>query len=145
VHASVLAWQEPAKRALVETRRLSVASLLFAYGTLMPADPDSAARDGWQPDAVHGRLFDLGPYPALVDLDAPGSGWVEGFVRPVSDEELSGELDRWEDVDEGLYRRESAITRTGRHVWVYVYGRPLPQHARGPLDRWDGARRAKLR
>src|SRR5262249_52965827 len=63
-------------------------SFLFAYGTLMPADASAAEREGWQPDAVRGRLFDLGPYPALVDIDDPGAGWVEGFVRPVDLREL---------------------------------------------------------
>src|ERR1700677_3715399 len=76
-------------------------SLLFAYGTLMPADSAAAERDGWRPDAVRGRLFDLGPYPALVDLDDPGAGWVEGFVRPVDLEELETRLDPWEEVDKG--------------------------------------------
>jgi gamma-glutamylcyclotransferase (GGCT)/AIG2-like uncharacterized protein YtfP len=110
----------------------------------MPANPESAARDGWQPDAVRGRLFDLGPYPALIDLDVPGTGWVEGFVRIVSDGELENQLDGWEGVDEGLYRREQATTRSDRRVWVYVYNQPLPQHARGPLTRWHGSRRATL-
>jgi gamma-glutamylcyclotransferase (GGCT)/AIG2-like uncharacterized protein YtfP len=45
-----------------------VTTLLFAYGTLMPADPVAAARQGWRRDAVRGRLYDLGPYPALIDL-----------------------------------------------------------------------------
>src|SRR5690349_12358557 len=119
-------------------------SLLFAYGTLMPADPESAAREGWQPDAVRGRLYDLGPYPALVDLDDPGAGWVDGFVRPVDRDELEDRLDPWEEVDRGLYRRVEATTRKHCRVWVYVYNRPLPPHARGPLGRWDGARRARL-
>ena len=92
--------------------------LLFAYGTLMPADTAAADRDGWRPDAVRGRLFDLGPYPALVDLDEPGTGWVEGFVRPVDIEELETRLDPWEEVDQGLYRRDrdddaSILSRLG--------------------------------
>ena len=87
--------------------------LLFAYGTLGPADPEAAARGGWVADAVRGRLFDLGPYPALVDADDPAAGWVEGHVRPVDRRELEGRLDRYEGVDEGLYRRVLVTTRAG--------------------------------
>jgi gamma-glutamylcyclotransferase (GGCT)/AIG2-like uncharacterized protein YtfP len=113
-----------------------VTSLLFAYGTLMPADPAAAARRGWQPDAVRGRLYDLGPYPALIDLDDPTAGWVLGFVGPVEPLELERH-DRWEDVDKGLYRRVETTTRRKDRVWVYVYGPPLPVNARGPLTRWQ--------
>ena len=116
--------------------------LLFAYGTLMPADREAADRDGWRPDAVRGRLFDLGPYPALADLDDPAAGWVEGFVRPVDRGELENRLDPWEELDQGLYRREETTTRASRRAWVYVYNRPLPPGARGPMDRWEGRRRA---
>ena len=44
-----------------------VPTLLFAYGTLAPEGPASAVRDGWVADRVRGRLYDLGPYPALFD------------------------------------------------------------------------------
>jgi gamma-glutamylcyclotransferase (GGCT)/AIG2-like uncharacterized protein YtfP len=121
-----------------------VSTLLFAYGTLMPRDRDSAKRDGWRPDAVRGRLYDLGPYPVLIDLDDPAAGWLDGFVRPVDLEELVTRLDPWEDVEQGLYRRTQTMTRASCCVWVYVYNRPLPPHARGPLDRWDGPRRAPV-
>lgn len=114
--------------------------LLFAYGTLGPADPEAAARGGWAADAVRGRLFDLGPYPALIDVDDLETGWVEGHVRPVDRRELEGRLDPYEGVEEGLYRRVLVTTRKGRRAWVYVYARPLPASARGPLTRWDGPR-----
>ena len=114
--------------------------LLFAYGTLGPAGSGGAVPGGWQADAVRGRLFDLGRYPALTDLDDPAAGWVEGHVRPVERGELESRLDPYEGVDEGLYRRRAATTRAGRRAWVYVYGRPLPQYARGPLTRWEGPR-----
>ncbi len=113
---------------------------LFAYGTLAPDGPAAAARGGWVADAVRGRLFDLGPYPALVDCEDPSAGWVEGFARDVSEDELLQRLDPYEGVGEGLYRRVAATTRAGRRVWVYVYARPVPEEARGPLTRWDGPR-----
>ncbi len=114
--------------------------LLFAYGTLAPEGPHAAARDGWVADAVRGRLFDLGPYPALVGCEDPDAGWVEGYVRTVTPGELVERLDPYEGVDEGLYRRVPAITRAGRRVWVYIYERPIPREARGPLTRWERPR-----
>jgi gamma-glutamylcyclotransferase (GGCT)/AIG2-like uncharacterized protein YtfP len=112
---------------------------LFAYGTLAPADPEAAARLGWMPDMIRGRLFDLGSYPTVVDLNDPEAGWVSGCVRALEPGELA-RLDVYEGVAEGFYRRESTITRAGREVWVYLYAKPLPPEARGPIDRWDGPR-----
>lgn len=116
-----------------------MADFLFAYGTLGPAEGDA---DGWHADAVRGCLYDLGPYPALVALDDPAAGWVEGHVRPVSESELIERLDPYEGVGQGLYRRDRAVTREGRLAWVYVYLPPLPQYVyrRGPLTRWSGPR-----
>jgi gamma-glutamylcyclotransferase (GGCT)/AIG2-like uncharacterized protein YtfP len=115
--------------------------LLFAYGTLMPADPETGAREGCSSDAVRGRLYDLGPFPALVDVDDPSAGWVEGFARSVELAELEGPIDRWEGVADGAYRRVETTTRNGQRAWVYVYSRPLPPDADGPLDRWRGNQR----
>jgi gamma-glutamylcyclotransferase (GGCT)/AIG2-like uncharacterized protein YtfP len=119
-------------------------ALLFAYGTLAPLDPESAAAEGWEPDAVRGRLYDLGPYPALVDHDDEQAGWVEGYVRTVSWEQLTGSLDSYEGVDQGPYRRVSVRARTGREVWLYVYGHALPPNAIGPIDRWTGTKRVRF-
>jgi gamma-glutamylcyclotransferase (GGCT)/AIG2-like uncharacterized protein YtfP len=111
--------------------------LLFAYGTLGPASAGDVARGGWVADAVRGRLFDLGPYPALVDLGGAAAGWVHGHVRHADRDEVLGRLDAYEGVDEGLYRRVAAATRAGRRVWVYVYARALPPGARAvPGGRW---------
>jgi gamma-glutamylcyclotransferase (GGCT)/AIG2-like uncharacterized protein YtfP len=121
-----------------------MSSLLFVYGTLAPRDGKAAGPLGFEPDAVRGRLYDLGPYPALVDLGDPTSGWVEGFVRPVSERWLQNVLDRYEGVDENLYRRVFAVTRKGRNVWVYEYARPVPATAVGPLSRWGGRVRVAL-
>ncbi len=118
--------------------------LLFAYGTLAPETPEVARLEGWSSDAVRGRLYDLGPYPALVDTDDAEAGWVEGYVRSVTSEQLSGSLDSYEGVDEGLYRRIKTTTCEGRHVWVYVYARPLPASAIGPLPQWTSTKRVRL-
>ena len=119
-------------------------STLFVYGTLMPADPESAARDGWEPDAVRGLLYDLGPFPALVGLDDPEAGWVEGYVQGGLSRESIRRLDAYEETDQGPYRRVRTTTRNNCPVWVYVYVRPLPPEARGPLNRWDSSRRVRL-
>lgn len=119
---------------LTEDRLL--ADMLFAYGTLGPADLEIAARDGWAADAVRGRLFHLGPYPALIDLDREDARWVEGFVRPVTERELIERLDPYEGVNEGLYQRAATISRGGRRVWVYVYARPIPPGARELFRAW---------
>jgi gamma-glutamylcyclotransferase (GGCT)/AIG2-like uncharacterized protein YtfP len=119
-----------------------LSGLLFAYGTLMPDGPEAEVAGGWSADAVRGRLFDLGAFPTVVDLGDPSAEWVEGFVRPVEGLELLGRLDPYEGVAEGLFRRTVAPTRSGRLAWVYIYARPLPPDARGPLARWDGFRGA---
>ena len=119
-------------------------SALFAYGTLMPGDPEAAVEDGWEADAVRGLLYDLGPYPALIGLGDPGAGWVEGYVRRgISDDQIR-RLDAYEETDRGVYRRVGTITRNDRRVWVYIYDRPLPGHALGPLSRWEGSVRVRL-
>ncbi len=56
-------------------------SLLFVYGTLMPTSEGEAVRGGWVADRVRGRLYDLGPYPGLIDCGDPAAGWIAGFVR----------------------------------------------------------------
>jgi gamma-glutamylcyclotransferase (GGCT)/AIG2-like uncharacterized protein YtfP len=118
--------------------------LFFAYGTLAPESPDVALREGWLADAVRGRLYDLGPYPALVDHEDSGAGWVEGYVRTVSLDQLTGSLDSYEGVGDGLYRRVEVITRAGRQVWMYVYAQPVPSSAIGPLARWNSTKRVRL-
>jgi gamma-glutamylcyclotransferase (GGCT)/AIG2-like uncharacterized protein YtfP len=113
-----------------------VPALLFAYGTLGPSCLQGCSADGWVFDRVRGRLYDLGPYPALVDWDDPEAGWVEGHVRPVDCLELEQRLDAYEGVEEGLYRRVALMTAAGRWVWAYVYPQPRPPGSRGPLERW---------
>ena len=85
--------------------------LLFAYGTLAPSDHASA--EGWSADAVRGRLYDLGPYPAVFDLDDPEAGWVVGFVRETNLDELAGDLDTYEGVAEGLFIRRRIPHKVG--------------------------------
>ena len=82
--------------------------------------------------------------PRLSITKTPNAGWVEGYVRTVTWDQLTGSLDSYEGVGEGLYRRVTTCTREGRRVWMYVYDRPLPPSAVGPLDRWRSAKRVRL-
>jgi gamma-glutamylcyclotransferase (GGCT)/AIG2-like uncharacterized protein YtfP len=86
------------------------------------------------PDRVRGLLYDLGPYPAAMQI-----GRVEqefgGWVLEISQEELE-RLDEYEGIAGGLYRRIRTVTMAGRVVWVYEYSGELPEQGRGPLDRW---------
>jgi gamma-glutamylcyclotransferase (GGCT)/AIG2-like uncharacterized protein YtfP len=111
---------------------------LFCYGTLGPAFPRGRGFRDWVADAVRGRLYDLGPHPALVDCDDPTAGWVEGHVRATDLTELTQVLDPYEGMAEGQFRRVLVRTRGGRSAWVYVFAGCLPQYARGPLERWPG-------
>jgi gamma-glutamylcyclotransferase (GGCT)/AIG2-like uncharacterized protein YtfP len=111
---------------------------LFTYGTLGPKFPRGQGFRDWASDAIRGRLYDLGPYPVLVDLNDPAAGWVEGHVRATTLDELEQVLDPYEEVAGGLFRRVSSRTRGGWTVWVYIYAGPLPGDARGPLGRWAG-------
>jgi indolepyruvate decarboxylase len=115
--------------------------LLFVYGTLAPLDEESANREGWLADAVRGRLYDLGPYPALVGHENPTADWVRGYVRTVTWEQLTGIIDSYEGVAEGLFRRVETTSRDGRVVWVYVFAQPVPPTALGPLTRWNSTKR----
>jgi gamma-glutamylcyclotransferase (GGCT)/AIG2-like uncharacterized protein YtfP len=118
--------------------------LFFAYGTLAPLDAETATANGWEADAVRGRLYDLGPYPALVDHEDQKADWVEGYVRPVTWDLVRERLDPYEGVEKGPYRRVSAMTRAGREVWLYVYDQVLPVTAIGPISHWNSSKRVRF-
>ena len=109
--------------------------LLFAYGQLQPGQraPRSLTRS-W-PDRVLGQLFDLGRYPAAVRVGAAES-WFCGHVLEIAEIELVRELDEFEGVHQGLYRRIRTATESGFEAWIYEYTWPLPPTARGPIERW---------
>ena len=115
-------------------------SYLFTYGTLSPGSLECAAGGGWELDEVKGRLYDLGVYPGLVDVDDPLAGWIVGYVREVQLKELEGPLDSYEGVAEGLFRRRIVNTKAGRQAWVYVYARELFNATRNQIERWEGRR-----
>lgn len=101
---------------------------VFVYGTLLRGLRYHGILTGAAflgPAHVHGRLFDLGPYPALW----PGPDRVQGEVYRV-DAQILAQLDQLEDFDprdpEGsLYRRVTRRTFLAnggiRDVQVYLY------------------------
>ena len=79
--------------------------------------------------------------------------WITRTTRPAGSRVTSGRsrgsssrgsLDSYEGVGEGLYRRVSVTTRSGREAWLYVYGRALPPTAIGPIDRWNSTKRVRF-
>ena len=82
------------------------------------------------PCVVAGRLFDLGPYPAL----RPGPGRVRGELHALRDSRLLDELDEFEGTDsehpaQSLYLRERIrlIDPPDVEAWCYIYaGTPDP-------------------
>ena len=106
---------------------------LFVYGTLRPCLAGleqqrlivGLAVVG--PATVPGVLYDLGPYPALVE----GPGTVHGDLLILSDDRQLALLDAYEETsgDDPLYRRELTVaTRpdgTTVPAWIYSYRRPL--------------------
>lgn len=107
--------------------------LLFVYGTLLPGLALHGAMQGARcigEAAVRGRLFDLGPYPALVQ----GPGRVSGLLYAVSEAQLA-RLDALEEYDpadtaQSLYLRkrlaaELVPERSVCDAYVYVYNRSV--------------------
>lgn len=115
---------------------------LFTYGTLRSGDgPAHELLDGCRKvgeGVVHGALFDLGAFPALL---LSGSDPVPGEVWWCPASKLPA-LDGYEGVDEGLFRR--AATRVdGYACWIYVagprLGRRLVPEALVRADNVDGS------
>lgn len=101
---------------------------LFAYGTLLPAQPRwhhlaPFVTDEGADDAVPGTLYDTGQgYPAAAfggDSLIVGRSFV--LVDDRLDEALTV-LDEVEGAVAGLYRRVEVVTSAGRTAFAYSYG-----------------------
>jgi gamma-glutamylcyclotransferase (GGCT)/AIG2-like uncharacterized protein YtfP len=111
--------------------------LLFVYGTLLPGHAPKSMRALCDrlthigPASIAGRLYDLGPYPAVV---TGGDECVLGELLEVDGDDTWRELDRYEGCPrpgegDGLFRRVRTIatSESGDRLdcWVYVYNRDL--------------------
>jgi gamma-glutamylaminecyclotransferase len=96
---------------------------LFLYGTLKRGGSNHRLMAGQRyvgPAATAPlyRLFDLGPFPGLIEDGAGRS--VRGELWDVTPECL-GALDRFEGIDVGLFRRGAIELADGKQVQGYFY------------------------
>ncbi len=90
---------------------------LFAYGTLRDGGPVLEGCERVGTGEVRGTLYDLGDYPALL---LSGEDRVSGVIWRCPVDRLP-ELDRYEGVEDGLFRR--AGVEVGDYAcWVYLAG-----------------------
>lgn len=108
--------------------------LLAFYGTLLsglparPGRPDLASHlELVQACVIPGRLYDVGPYPALV----AGEGTVRGELWRTTTPDALGIVDAWEGYeaaveDQAPYvRRRTRLVDPDVEAWTYVWNRPL--------------------
>ena len=110
---------------------------IFFYGTLMRGFPlrERSGIEGWVRFAGHGAvgggLFDLGPYPGLIEADGSVRGEAYALVASAP---LLARVDAIEHFDpsdpatsEYLRRAVACRLDDGRviDVWVYVYNRSI--------------------
>jgi gamma-glutamylcyclotransferase (GGCT)/AIG2-like uncharacterized protein YtfP len=115
---------------------VSLLSEVFVYGTLMPGGVAwgmlEPFAESFSPDAVTGVLVDTGAgYPGLLERFGPHPPRAVPGVSVRLAAATAGRaliaLDRYEDVDAGLYERVGRRLASGREAWVYLWT--------GPLDR----------
>lgn len=106
---------------------MSKTCLIFAYGLLKPdISPPQTMVNCW-PDAVFGDLYDLGDYPAIINVEK-SKNTVQGYCLEIDAMELI-RLDEFEDTESGEYRRILTKTHADHHCWIYEYGFEIPNDA----------------
>ncbi len=117
---------------------------LFVYGTLRSDGPQAGLLGARRREraVVRGTLYRLpAGYPAL---DLAGDTEVRGELVHDVDDRLLRVLDRYEDVEGGLYRRAETDARVGLdrvRCVVYVMDRPWERGGREVPSGWWAARR----
>ena len=113
---------------------------LFAYGTLRKgrasaemADVVASLRRVGK-GIAHGRVYDMGAYPAAV-FDASASTLIDGEVYEVPSLQVLQQLDAYEEFlpnhpSASLFvrkRKKIRMVESGQDLmcWVYEYNRPL--------------------
>ena len=119
---------------------------VFVYGTLCRGQRN----EGWWPHApqqvqsafVAGRLFDLGPYPAMT----PGTNWVRGELWTLTIEQMAAtlaaldELEDYRQREDDLYKRVVIDCHVGSPsqpptpAYTYHYVAKLPPEAETQPD-----------
>lgn len=127
--------------------------LVFVYGTLMEGlaahyllEQEGVEKVGW--GTIHGKLYDLGAYPAAIWIPDHVDGVIKGELYKVPPQYLRI-LDRYEGVEDGLYRRNkvSVVTKNNNvswvdHAWVYFYNQEVTTDF--PFHIEDGDYRKRL-
>jgi gamma-glutamylcyclotransferase (GGCT)/AIG2-like uncharacterized protein YtfP len=118
------------------------APALFVYGTLKRGSRNPWARRLWSAAAflgeavLPGRLYDLGAFPALVEITGEGA-LVHGELAALAGPELLSDLDAYEGTQyERVLRRVRLEDGTEREAWVYVWRGPLGRARLIPDGRW---------
>lgn len=97
---------------------------IFVYGTLRTEYGSIGQRVC--SDSVRGAILDLGAFPGYFNTNSlpEGSGLVEsdviGEVIAIHPTTLS-QLDFYEGVDRGLYRRIKVTTKNGHKCFIYEF------------------------
>lgn len=115
-------------------------TLVFVYGSLKRGLSNAGLLHGqrFMGTAVtrpRYRMFDWGGYPGMVERAGDGLA-IHGEVYEVDDACLA-DLDRLEDVDQGLYRRgpvELAGPFHDHRVEAYFFDRPVDGLCDGGVD-----------
>ena len=103
---------------------------LFVYGTLRTGKG--------KPAHIRGILWDLGPFPAVTNIDEVENR-IPGEIIDVTDEELKN-FDIYEGVP-NLYQRMQTETTMDDEVWVYVWNKSIHPDIHHPIDEWDYKKR----
>lgn len=119
----------------------TMATILFVYGTLKSGQRNNRLLAGQRflrPAVTEPRyrLYDLGPYPGMVEDDETGVA-VKGELWEVGADCL-GELDDYEEVPDLFIRQRVAVQGRDDRVEAYFYDRTLPFDARSG-DEWPVA------
>ena len=105
---------------------------LFVYGTLRKTfSAYSLVEDYFSfvcNAQTKGKLYDEGSFPAAVSTEE--DVFIQGELHQIKNdghfEEAFGKLDEYEEVNEGLFRRELTIVFAGNNLvtsWIYWYNK----------------------
>lgn len=95
---------------------------LVVYGTLK----DMPGFELIGPTTIQGQLYSLGPFPGAINI-GDGDSTFKAYVYEVPDS-MWDQLDQYEGVSSGLYRRGLVDTEYGQS-FIYIFNKELPEGA----------------